>query len=63
MGFKEVKGLEVPQIGVGMLGYAFMGRAHSNALRKLAYMMDPQPAIPDMVAVCGRNEEAVSRVG
>jgi len=60
MGFKEVKGLEVPQIGVGMLGYAFMGRAHSNALRKLAYMMDPQPAIPDMVAVCGRNEEAVS---
>jgi len=60
MGFKEVKGLEVPQIGVGMLGYAFMGRAHSNALRKLAYMMDPQPVIPDMVAVCGRNEEAVS---
>ncbi len=60
MGFKEVKGLEVPQIGVGMLGYAFMGRAHSNALRKLAYMMDPQHAIPDMVAVCGRNEEAVS---
>jgi len=60
MGFKEVKGLEVPQIGVGMLGYAFMGRAHSNALRKLAYMMDPQPAIPELVAVCGRNEEAVS---
>ena len=60
MGFKEVKGLEVPQIGVGMLGYAFMGRAHSNALRKMAYMMDPQHAIPDMVAVCGRNEEAVS---
>jgi len=60
MGFKEVKGLDIPQIGVGMLGYAFMGRAHSNALRKLAYMMDPQSAIPDMVAVCGRNEEAVS---
>jgi hypothetical protein len=29
---------EIPSIGVGMLGYAFMGKAHSNAFRKLAYM-------------------------
>jgi hypothetical protein len=26
------------EIGVGMIGYAFMGKAHSNAYRKLAYM-------------------------
>ena len=31
-------------IGVGMLGYAFMGRAHTNALRTLAYMTWPPPA-------------------
>ena len=49
----------VPEIGIGMLGYAFMGKAHSNAFKKLPYMMYPPPAIPKMVAIAGRNEEAV----
>ena len=26
-------GDDIPEIGVGMLGYAFMGKAHSNAFR------------------------------
>ena len=30
-------------IGVGMLGYAFMGKAHSNAYSTLAYMTWPPP--------------------
>jgi predicted dehydrogenase len=51
---------EVPEIGVGMLGYAFMGKAHSNAYKKIPYMMYPPPAIPRLVAICGRNEEAVA---
>ena len=50
---------DVPVIGVGMLGYAFMGKAHSNALRKIPYMVDPLPAVPALVAICGRNEAAV----
>jgi len=29
----------VPEIGIGMLGYAFMGKAHSNAFKKIPYMM------------------------
>jgi predicted dehydrogenase len=49
---------EAPEIGVGMLGYAFMGKAHSNAMKKLPYMIYPPPAIPKLVAICGRNEEA-----
>jgi predicted dehydrogenase len=49
---------EAPEIGVGMLGYAFMGKAHSNAMKKLPYMIYPPPAVPKLVAVCGRNEEA-----
>jgi len=49
---------EAPEIGVGMLGYAFMGKAHSNAFKKIPYMMYPPPAIPKMVAICGRNEAA-----
>lgn len=50
---------DVPEIGVGMLGYAFMGKAHSNAFRKIPYMVDPLPAVPALVALCGRNEGAV----
>jgi predicted dehydrogenase len=48
-----------PEIGVGMLGYAFMGKAHSNAYKKMPYMMYPPVAIPKLIAVAGRNEEAV----
>lgn len=50
---------DAPEIGVGMLGYAFMGKAHSNAFKKIPYMMYPPPAIPKLIAVAGRNEESV----
>jgi len=54
-------------IGVGMLGYAFMGKAHSNAFRTLSYMTWPPPLVPDLVAIGGRNasavEEAAERYG
>ena len=49
---------QAPEVGVGMLGYAFMGKAHSNAYKKLPYMMSPPVAIPKLVAICGRNEAA-----
>ena len=41
----------IREIGVGMLGYAFMGKAHSNALRKIAYMTWPPPLIPRLVSI------------
>jgi predicted dehydrogenase len=53
-------GGEIPTIGVGMLGYAFMGKAHSNAFLKIPYMMYPPVAIPKLVGIAGRNEEAVA---
>ncbi len=37
---------DVQPIGVGMLGYAFMGKAHSNAYKTLAYMTWPPPLMP-----------------
>lgn len=49
-----------PEVGVGMLGYAFMGKAHSNAFKTIPYMMYPPVAIPRLVAVCGRNAEATA---
>jgi predicted dehydrogenase len=51
---------DIPEIGVGMLGYAFMGKAHSNAYRTLSYMTWPPPLMPRLVAICGRNEAAVT---
>jgi predicted dehydrogenase len=51
---------EIPEIGVGMLGYAFMGKAHSNAYKTLSYMMWPPPLMPRLVAISGRNQEAVA---
>ena len=53
-------GGEVAEIGVGMLGYAFMGRAHSNAYKTLPYMTWPPPLRPLLIGVAGRNQEAVA---
>ena len=47
------------EIGIGMIGYAFMGKAHSNALKTLPYMMYPPLAIPRLVAIAGRTRAAV----
>jgi len=52
-------GGERKEIGIGMLGYAFMGKAHSNAFKKIAYTTWPPPLVPRLVSIAGRNEEAV----
>ena len=46
-------------LGIGLVGYAFMGRAHSNAWRSVGSFFD-LPMKPRMAAICGRNEEAVA---
>ncbi|HEY7396990.1 MAG TPA: Gfo/Idh/MocA family oxidoreductase [Gaiellaceae bacterium] len=46
-------------IGIGMLGYAFMGKAHSNAFKKIAYITWPPPLSPRLVGIAGRSEDAV----
>jgi predicted dehydrogenase len=50
---------ERPTIGVGMLGYAFMGKAHANAYRTLSYMTWPAPLRPRLIAIAGRDRDAV----
>jgi predicted dehydrogenase len=53
-------------LGVGIVGYAFMGAAHSQAWRTVGRVYD-LPLRPAMVALCGRNrsaaEEAAGRLG
>ena len=63
VGFTSMAGAvakgDAPVIGVGILGYAFMGKAHSNAFKKLPYMMYPPVAVPRLVGIAGRNATAV----
>ncbi|MBV9445361.1 MAG: Gfo/Idh/MocA family oxidoreductase [Streptosporangiaceae bacterium] len=55
-----------PALGVGLVGYAFMGAAHSHAWRTAPRVFD-LPLRPAMVALCGRSaaavEEAAARYG
>ncbi len=44
-------------VGVAMLGYAFMGQAHSRALNTLALL--DVPLRPQLVSISGRNRDAV----
>src|SRR5690606_14581350 len=47
------------EINVGLIGYKFMGKAHSNAYRTVDKFFDCT-ARPVMRSVCGRDEEAVA---
>ena len=46
------------KINVALIGYQFMGKAHSNAYRQMPHFFESD-AIPVMKVICGRNEAAV----
>lgn len=46
------------KINVGLIGYKFMGKAHSHAFKDMSMFFDAS-AVPVMKVICGRNEEAV----
>jgi len=50
------------QLRIGMIGYKFMGKAHSNAYRSLP-MFFPKALKPEMSVICGRNAEALAEAG
>lgn len=45
-------------LNVGLVGYKFMGKAHSNAFQRLGMFFDPEVKVC-MKAICGRDEEGV----
>ncbi|WP_332661642.1 Gfo/Idh/MocA family protein [Aeromicrobium sp.] len=49
------------ELGIGMVGYAFMGAAHSQAWRTAPAFFD-LPLHPRLRAICGRNEDAAGDV-
>src|SRR4051794_37912103 len=47
-----------PPLRVAMIGYAFMGAAHSQAWRN-AHRFFALPAVPELAVLCGRDASAV----
>lgn len=47
-------------IGIGLLGYSFMARAHTNAYRQIPATFWPPAARPKLIAIAGRTEERVA---
>ncbi len=70
-GLKKVDSarFDFPEINVGLIGYGFMGKAHTSAYKKLSYFSWPPVAIPKLHALCGpagyedETEEAAYRFG
>ncbi len=48
------------KIRVGLIGYGFMGRTHSNAYNRVTNFFPELTFEPVLTAVCGRNTEKVS---
>src|SRR6516162_9344949 len=49
---------EMAEINVALLGYKFMGKAHSNAYRQLPHFF-PCKLEPRMKVICGRDRAAL----
>lgn len=50
----------MPEVNVALIGYAFMGRAHSNAWRQVSSFFSPK-LTPRLKVICGRDETAVKK--
>ncbi|MGI8331177.1 Gfo/Idh/MocA family protein [Actinomadura scrupuli] len=48
-----------PSLGIGMVGYSFMGRVHSQAWRNVSAFFDT-PYVPAMAVLAGRSGDKVS---
>lgn len=47
------------QVNVGLIGYSFMGKAHSHAFKDMSFFFPEAAAHPVMKAICGRNRDNV----
>jgi predicted dehydrogenase len=48
-------------VNIGLIGYQFMGKAHSNAYRQVGRFFPDMPVEVRMHTICGRNEESVKK--
>src|SRR6201999_4529169 len=54
------EGKPMKKLNVAMIGYQFMGRAHSNAWRQVGRFFD-LPYEPVLKVVCGRNQTELAK--
>jgi predicted dehydrogenase len=50
----------MPEVNVALIGYAFMGRAHSNAWRQVSSFFSPK-LTPRLKVICGRDRTSVRK--
>jgi myo-inositol 2-dehydrogenase/D-chiro-inositol 1-dehydrogenase len=53
-------GMSAKTLRIGLVGYGFMGRTHSNAYRQVNQFFDV-PYHPEVAAVCGRDRQKVEQ--
>ncbi|MGB3330655.1 MAG: Gfo/Idh/MocA family oxidoreductase [Thermomicrobiales bacterium] len=58
-GFHPTPPRDAPEVRVGLLGYNFMAKAHTNAYRTIPYMVWPDTIQPRLRAIAGRTEANV----
>ena len=49
------------KIRVGLIGYGFMGKAHSNAYRQATKFFPDLPYEPELKVFCVRNKERAKK--
>ncbi len=49
------------ELNIGMIGYSFMGKAHSNGFRQVPAFFPELDVNPILKVICGRDRDAVQR--
>ncbi|MGQ9730288.1 MAG: Gfo/Idh/MocA family protein [Candidatus Zipacnadales bacterium] len=50
-----------PTLGIGMVGFGFIGKVHAHAYRSQRLFYDPPAALPKLVGVCTSRSETAAR--
>jgi predicted dehydrogenase len=58
-----VSGVQERTLGIGVLGYTGVAKAHLFALQRVATVFWPLPVRPQLVALAGRSAEALQQAG
>ena len=51
----------IPEIGVGIVGFGFIGKVHAYSYQNQSLFYDPPPARPRLVGVCTSREESAAK--
>ncbi len=51
------------KIGIGMIGYGFIGRIHALAFSSLPYYYGELPALPEILGICTSSPQSAQKAG